>query len=167
MRFNRPTWIWLTITVLFMAFMFYKSAEPYQKQDIKPYLKQHMELSESKLPIIDFYYDGDHVTSKQPYDFIEFLIRKAGHVSEYALLTFLCIKTLHSLKRGLVHSVSYGAIVAFLYACTDEWHQSFVVGRTGHPIDVFGPDLFGIFLTAVILFLVFTLNIRRGKRTGR
>ncbi|HJV46210.1 MAG TPA: VanZ family protein [Bacillota bacterium] len=154
MKTSTKTWFWFVITVLFMSFIFYKSAEPYKKQDIKPYLREHLQLSESKIPKIDFYYDGDHVTSKNPYDFVEFLIRKAGHISEYALLCFLLLKTLRSTNLRLGQSLILSGIASIIYAGSDEWHQSFIAGRTGHLIDVLGPDLLGVLVTLILYLLI-------------
>ena len=60
--------------------------------------------------------------------------RKLVHVAVYALLCFLW-------WRALVTTTSPGraALLAFLissgYAATDEYHQTFVEGRTGSPLD--------------------------------
>ncbi len=64
------------------------------------------------------------------------LLRKAGHVSEFALLFLL-------LRRAIAHTIS-GALpiniatilVTVLYAASDEYHQSFVPGRTSSIYDV-------------------------------
>jgi VanZ family protein len=57
----------------------------------------------------------------------DLILRKCAHVTEYAILTFL-------LRRALAAPWAAGA--AFLYACSDEFHQSFVLGREGRPRDV-------------------------------
>ena len=55
------------------------------------------------------------------------VLRKCAHVTEYAILAFL-------LRRAV--ATPWAAAAAFLYACSDEYHQSFVVGREGRPRDV-------------------------------
>ena len=57
----------------------------------------------------------------------DLILRKCAHVTEYAILAFL-------LRRAL--ATPWAAAAAFLYACSDEYHQSFVVGREGRPRDV-------------------------------
>jgi len=57
----------------------------------------------------------------------DLILRKCAHITEYAILAFL-------LRRAL--STPWAAATAFLYACSDEFHQSFVVGREGRPRDV-------------------------------
>ena len=66
----------------------------------------------------------------------DLILRKCAHVTEYAILTFL-------LRRAL--AAPWAAGVAFLYACSDEYHQSFVVGREGRPRDV-AIDTIGIII---------------------
>ena len=65
---------------------------------------------------------------------IDLMGRKLIHFAEYALLTFLWWRALVS-----VTTPSRAALIAFLiasgYAATDEYHQTFVEGRHGSPID--------------------------------
>jgi VanZ family protein len=60
--------------------------------------------------------------------------RKLIHFGEYALLTFLWWRALVT-----VTSPGRAALLAFLiasgYAVTDEYHQTFVEGRHGSPVD--------------------------------
>ena len=62
-------------------------------------------------------------------------LRKIAHFSEYAVLLALwwrALKTRMDPHRALAWA--YGVTVA--YACTDEFHQTFVDGRVGTPRDV-------------------------------
>jgi VanZ family protein len=65
---------------------------------------------------------------------IDTIGRKLIHFAEYALLTFLWWRALVT-----VTSPGRAALLAFLlssgYAATDEYHQTFVEGRHGSPID--------------------------------
>jgi len=68
---------------------------------------------------------------------IQLLLRKAAHVTEYAILAGL-------LARALFYGCGGAALSAFLqplliascYAVLDEFHQSFVASRTASPFDV-------------------------------
>ena len=40
--------------------------------------------------------------------------------------------------------------IALAYACTDEFHQTFVSGRTGTPVDV-GVDAIGMAIAALLI----------------
>lgn len=69
-------------------------------------------------------------------DLLHLIIRKCAHMSEYALLTL-------SFIYGFSHSTSsmnkisiFSIISTFLYACSDEIHQLFIIGRSGQFTDV-------------------------------
>jgi VanZ family protein len=60
--------------------------------------------------------------------------RKLVHFGEYALLCFLWWRALRTVvpdRRAALAAL----VVASLYAATDEFHQSFVEGRNGSPLD--------------------------------
>ena len=65
---------------------------------------------------------------------VDLIGRKLIHFAEYALLTFLWWRALVA-----VTSPGRAALIALLlssgYAATDEYHQTFVEGRHGSPID--------------------------------
>jgi VanZ family protein len=85
------------------------------------------------------------------------ILRKLGHVTGYALLTCLWWWAL----RGLVRRPLLVAVcIALAYACTDEFHQTFVRGRTGTPVDV-GVDAIGMALAA---WLISTRRLPRARR---
>jgi VanZ family protein len=75
------------------------------------------------------------------------IFRKLGHVTGYALLTGLWWWAL----RGVTtKAVLIAVCIAFAYACSDEFHQTFVSGRTGTPVDV-AIDSLGIGLAAWLI----------------
>jgi VanZ family protein len=75
------------------------------------------------------------------------VIRKLGHVTGYALLTVLWAWALQGVvKRPVLVAVC----IALAYACTDEYHQTFVRGRNGSPIDV-GIDAIGMAIAAIVI----------------
>lgn len=80
--------------------------------------------------------NSNEVTKTYFGDF-NYWVRKASHVTEYAILFIL--------TRFAVGSDWRSFLITVLYACTDEWHQTFVAGRTGTPedvlIDSIGPTL--------------------------
>ncbi|WMT42160.1 VanZ family protein [Paenibacillus sp. D2_2] len=156
--------IWLLLTIICMAFIFYKSSQPYYEQDLRPSLSAHLpDKLVQILPDVDFYYGDQLVTSKQPYDFIEFFIRKGAHVSIFAVLTLLSIQTLLALKWGRASAIAGGATITLLYAMSDEWHQTFVVNRTGQAIDV-GIDSIGIVLVVLCYVIVGAIIHHRHRR---
>ncbi|HBA53808.1 VanZ family protein [Syntrophorhabdus aromaticivorans] len=78
----------------------------------------------------------------------DFFIKKTAHVAEYALLYLLLFRALHSRIHGpnaRSKAFFYSAVIAILYAASDEYHQTFVPLREGKLRDVL-IDTFGIFL---------------------
>ena len=77
----------------------------------------------------------------------DFFLRKLAHISEYAILTLLLVGALkeHGLSRRKILFLAIS--LSFLYALSDEYHQSFIPGRDGAFRDVL-IDTFGIFLAA-------------------
>jgi VanZ family protein len=60
--------------------------------------------------------------------------RKVLHFAEYALLCFLCWRALEP-STNPRRAVLLAFVLASAYAVTDEYHQSFVEGRHGTPVD--------------------------------
>ncbi|MBF0710049.1 MULTISPECIES: VanZ family protein [unclassified Gemella] len=63
------------------------------------------------------------------------LIRKLAHITEYAVLGFFVYIHLLNCKINRVNLVA-GA-VSIVYAASDEYHQTFIEGRSGNIIDIF------------------------------
>lgn len=80
------------------------------------------------------------------------IIRKLAHLTEYAILGILMINCLkdYKIRKYLLISV----ILCFLYACTDEFHQTFIPGRSGNIIDVM-IDTTGSFIGIIMYYLIF------------
>jgi VanZ family protein len=76
----------------------------------------------------------------------EVVLRKLAHVVEYLVLTTLLLRALH--RSGVAAAIPVAIVVALAYAASDEWHQSFVPGRTATPRDV-AVDGIGIALAAI------------------
>lgn len=156
--------IWTILALAWMAFIFYKSHQPYTEQDLKPFLANL--IPESTLttftPAIEFSYDGYVVSGKSPYDFFEFFIRKIAHVVEFAILAFLLCRVFSPWSRRQYAPLVWAGIVSYLYALSDEWHQTFVAGRTGHFEDTL-VDGIGIVLVVVMYILI---RRRKHKKSG-
>ena len=81
----------------------------------------------------------------------EFVVRKAGHFTEYFILFLLWFNVLFE-KFNLRKAIGYSLAAVFLYACTDEFHQLFVPGRAGRFTDVL-IDFSGGCLGAAVRYL--------------
>jgi len=82
--------------------------------------------------------------------------RKLGHITGYALLTGAWW---WALRRVVERPVLWAVGIAFVYACTDEFHQTFVRGREGTPRDVV-IDAVGMAIAAALI------GMRRSAPTG-
>jgi VanZ family protein len=65
---------------------------------------------------------------------IDLIGRKLIHFAEYALLCFLWWRPLANVTTPR-RAALYAFLIASGYALTDEFHQSFVEGRHGTPVD--------------------------------
>ena len=68
---------------------------------------------------------------------VQFFVRKAAHLTEYAILGALLVRAVF-FRAGKMTARYAVAIwlVAVAWAALDEFHQSFVASRTGAPADV-------------------------------
>lgn len=91
----------------------------------------------------------------------DFILRKIAHVGEYFILTFL----VHRAFKGSCAMSPFGffigpAMISFLYAASDEFHQSMVSGRHGCVPDVL-IDGIGILVFYIVIKLA-ALNRFKG-----
>jgi len=157
--------IYGVLSLLWMAFIFYKSGQEYQEQDIKPLL---MSLFSEEtvlllIPNIEFMYDGGLVTYLKPYGMLEFFIRKLAHISEYFILCALLLQMMFSTAVNRFVAAIVAAQLSVLYAFSDEWHQTWVPNRTGHDIDVV-VDSIGVLLAILIIPAIDYWKQNRTKR---
>jgi len=86
-----------------------------------------------------------------------FVIRKCAHFLEYmilALLAFNVLKLYFNAKQVVIFTIAF----VFLYACSDEIHQLFVLGREGAIRDVIIDTCGGIFLIVIRLCVSYVKN---------
>jgi VanZ family protein len=89
-------------------------------------------------------------TSGGDHDLFTLLTRKLGHVTEYAVLTFCWWRAFTGLgtPRDPRAAIFLAVSIALVYAASDEFHQTFVSGRVGTPVDV-AIDSIGMTIAAV------------------
>lgn len=151
---KKAFWIWMLLSLLIIIMIFRGSAMPYSQQDIQPFLRAHFQWTSETFPHISFNYGGQQITSADPYAFFEFAVRKASHVMEYMLLTFMLINMFMTTMLPRFFCYLFGPGVALCYSFFDEYHQTFIAGRTGHLIDSLTFDLGGMVLAMILVFLL-------------
>ena len=129
-----PRWMrWLAVCV-WMALIFYFSSNP-----------------------------NSNEATKQVFGGINFYVRKLAHITEFAILFTLVrwalATTVESRREQVVRTISSFSL-AFLYACSDEYHQSFVPGRSSSFGDV-AIDSIGMWLAAAINFAPLAFRRKR------
>jgi hypothetical protein len=87
--------------------------------------------------------------------FIHFLIRKLGHLTEYAILAMLLWRGVYrgmnlQMKMSILFLLAW--LAAAIFAVTDEFHQSFVPSRTASPIDMM-IDICGAMIGLIICMM--------------
>jgi VanZ family protein len=112
-RHAPPVWVRWVVVALWMAFIFYMSAQANSGDQSHALARAVLE----KLRL--------HPTPTQAEEF-HHLLRKTAHFTEYGVLAALMAWAQPGLTRGRAALTWLGAA---LYACTDEFHQSFVPTR--------------------------------------
>ncbi|UOQ85158.1 VanZ family protein [Gracilibacillus salinarum] len=134
--------IYWMFPLLWMWVIYLVSDQPYQQQDIKPFLSTYVDLSflEPVLSPIVFHYHHSEVSvaALGVEGFIEFIVRKGAHFVVF--LTLACLFYIAMRKSFPLSVPKLVAVIAFLltvlYAISDEWHQGFTAGRTPYAGDV-------------------------------
>lgn len=67
---------------------------------------------------------------------IDHFVRKGAHMTEYAILAILLYIWLGRWQMQHIKTACLAAVLAVVYACSDEFHQLFVPGRAGRVSDV-------------------------------
>ena len=90
-----------------------------------------------------------------------FVLRKLAHMGVYAVLTALLFLALRQHTKNTQQALWLAALLAAIYAWSDEWHQTFVMGRHGSFRDV-GIDTLGIAASLVVVqFTRFKFLVRK------
>ncbi|MBC5637914.1 VanZ family protein [Ornithinibacillus sp. BX22] len=151
---NRKLFYWF-LPIIWMAVIFFSSATPYEKQDMKPLLASIIDFSilEPYFSWVSFIYNQSEVSiaALGVEGFIEFFIRKGAHFGAFFLLMILfCIAFRKTVQWNLhkILVVSFGLTIA--YAIMDELHQGLTPNRTPFygdvVIDGFGASVAYFFL---------------------
>lgn len=129
----KRTYAWLLCAV-WMGVIFFMSAMP---GDVSG--EQSGLIVDCILGLIRLLF-GAEAASSVSVDTIGFLVRKAAHMTEYAVLFLLYRRALA--LSGAHHPGLTALVMSAGYAATDEWHQCFVADRGPSPVDV-GIDTLG------------------------
>lgn len=119
--------------------------------------------------LIDTFFNGKQMSGIdkiQKIGNMQILVRKSAHFAIYmflGILTMCCAQTFQWCKA---YKFDISVIFTFLYACSDEFHQLFVPGRSGEFIDICLDTVAatcGIVLVMIIIFIINTIRRKREK----
>ena len=140
--------ICILFAVLWMGFIFYMSHQPAKISSAQSDNVVHIIKKVSKNEEIE-----NNINS--------FIVRKGAHMFLFCVLAILFFGSAYN-GDNILKSVFIALLLAFLYACSDEYHQTFVVGRSGQFKDVL-IDFSGAFIGVLIVSLIAKFNIFKKK----
>ncbi|WHY85581.1 VanZ family protein [Neobacillus novalis] len=129
---------WVFALIIWMAVIFFFTQLPYftgestSKALFKLFAVQHDTTHSA---------NGGSVLIKV----VNIILRKASHLTAFGIIAIL----LFQVFRNFRYPYFLSWFLTFLYAITDEWHQSFVPGRTASFQDVL-IDCLGAFIALLI-----------------
>ncbi|MCD7981111.1 MAG: VanZ family protein [Clostridiales bacterium] len=89
-------------------------------------------------------------------------IRKTAHITEYTVFYLTLLAAWHVTGLRKRKWVGAAMLTVFLYACSDEFHQLFVDGRSGQFTDVM-IDCSASLILSIILICVCSAGCRRKR----
>lgn len=125
------SWI---LVILWMGVIFWFSSMPSKESNSKSEgtINKIIETTVSttnKVGLTD-----KHPSKKKMSQVVEYLnypLRKCMHASVYFILVLLLLNAFRVSNFSLKKAIIFSILICFLYACSDEFHQTFVTGRTG------------------------------------
>lgn len=148
--------VYVLPVLIWFGVIFILSSQTHQKQDLTSLIKK--EISDKTIKEhfsgTTFNYGAQKISlnTSNASSFVEFFIRKFAHLLIYGLLGMLITRLLKELTRWLLGwNYLISVIICTAYAAIDEYHQSFINGRTATSIDVF-LDMIGAML-GILLYL--------------
>src|SRR5271169_6978927 len=113
------------------------------------------------IPILRFFLPH---ASAETLDFLHHIIRKCGHLTEYFILSMLILRGIRAGEKGMhLRWALVTILIVACYAALDEYHQSFVPGRTAAVGDVL-IDTCGGIAAQIVASLFVLLGKAREKR---
>ena len=117
--------------------------------------------------VLDVFMEKEDITPEVVQKY-QFPIRKLAHFGIYMLLGFCLMNAVEKSFRFKVYiSIAMSFVLSFVYACSDEFHQSYTESRGPSFIDVLidsSGALVGIFVFILFIWLI-NKFLKRKSRT--
>ena len=146
---SKKRFLYLIPVIIWMIFIFYMSGKTGQESS-----GQSGKISLFITNLLEKVRQDSPQEMQNLQDVLELVIRKAAHMTEYAilfLLSYLAMVKI-SMIQSRFYNRSIAVLISLLYACSDEMHQLLVPGRSGRMIDV-GIDMAGVLIVLICMIL--------------
>ncbi len=80
-------------------------------------------------------------------------MRKVAHITIYGILALLILVALGDFEKHKWRNIAIALLVCFLYALTDEFHQTYVSGRNGTFVDCLVDTIGGVWGCLIYYFI--------------
>lgn len=104
--------------------------------------------------VIKYIYEHVPILKNIPEDTFSFIVRKTAHFSIYMLLGILSVSFALTYKGTKYQKGLASLCFGILYACSDEFHQLFIEGRSGEIRDVLIDSLGCLLGIFIVIFIV-------------
>ena len=146
---SKKRFLYMIPVIIWMIFIFYMSGKTGQESS-----GQSGKMSLFITNLLEKVRQDPAQEMQNLQDILELVIRKAAHMTEYAilfLLSYLAMVKI-SMIQSRFYNRSIAVLISLLYACSDEMHQLLVPGRSGRMIDV-GIDMAGVLIVLICMIL--------------
>ena len=137
-----PTIIWM-ITIFNMSGQVASTSQGFS-----------LRVTQKIVNVIEIVRDGDEEDAEHLTNMLHPYVRKAAHMNEYAILYTLLLLSFCA-STIVTRAMFYSILISLLYACTDEFHQTFVSLRTGSILDVC-VDMTGVLAAVTVSLFVYS-----------
>ena len=146
---SKKKFLYIIPVIIWMVFIFYMSGKTGQESS-----GQSGKISLFITDLLEKVRQDSPQEMQNLQDILELVIRKAAHMTEYAILFLLSyLATVKiSMSQSRFYNRSIAVLISLLYACSDEMHQLLVPGRSGKMIDV-GIDMAGVLIVLICMIL--------------
>lgn len=159
------SFVWWIFVILWAGLIFFMSSMDTNESNCKSKTIINDVVEKSVETTNEFGITDKHPSKNKMNQVIEKLnypLRKAAHASEYFIFTILILIALKNSGVKGNKKFIIALVICFIYACTDEYHQTFVNGRTGQFSDIL-IDTFGGFISCLMYIFMMKINEIRKK----
>ena len=140
---SKKKFLYIIPAIIWMVFIFYMSGKTGQESS-----GQSGKISLFITDLLEKVRQDSPQEMQNLQDILELVIRKAAHMTEYAILFLLSyLATVKiSMSQSRFYNRSIAVLISLLYACSDEMHQLLVPGRSGI-------DMAGVLIVLICMIL--------------